>query len=161
HHPSLSPYGLFNCRDGAVQISVGNESLWQRFCAAFDIDPATEGLADNASRVANRPRLIELIEEKFSAFDSDELLAALSEAGIPSALAATLPESYERAQALSQGLTGSGAHPALRDVARPGPPLRFFAAAGGGEAETTRSRHEAPPLRVVSTSPSPEASKNR
>ncbi|MBJ7455428.1 MAG: CoA transferase, partial [Thermoleophilia bacterium] len=25
HHPSIAPYGLFRCRDGAVQISVGSE----------------------------------------------------------------------------------------------------------------------------------------
>ena len=24
HHPSISPYGMFSCQDGAVQISVGN-----------------------------------------------------------------------------------------------------------------------------------------
>ncbi len=27
HHPSISPYGLFRCRGGAVQISCGSESL--------------------------------------------------------------------------------------------------------------------------------------
>ena len=43
HHPSISPYGLFHCRDGAVQIAVGSEALWQRFCAGFGLDPDTEG----------------------------------------------------------------------------------------------------------------------
>ena len=40
HHATLAPYGLFTCRDGAVQISVGNEKMWQRFCEAFDLDAA-------------------------------------------------------------------------------------------------------------------------
>ncbi|MDN6123674.1 MAG: CoA transferase, partial [Brevibacterium sp.] len=146
HHPSLSPYGLFNCQGGAVQISVGNENLWQKFCAAFDIDPATEGMVDNSSRVANRPAVIELIESKFAAYGSDELLAKLADAGIPSGTVRTLEEVYSWDQALSQGLKVSVDHPVLGDIDLPGPPLRFFDADGEAEVETTRTTHEAPPL---------------
>ncbi|UVI34488.1 CaiB/BaiF CoA transferase family protein [Brevibacterium spongiae] len=146
HHPSLSPYGLFTCRDGAVQISVGNENLWQKFCAAFDIDPATEGMADNSARVENRPAVIELIEDRFSAFDAADLLAKLTEAGIPSGTVRTLPEVYQWEQALSQGLKVSVDHPVLGDIDLPGPPLRFFDAESSGEVETTRTAHDAPPL---------------
>ncbi|WP_166972057.1 CaiB/BaiF CoA transferase family protein [Brevibacterium atlanticum] len=146
HHPSLSPYGLFACRDGAVQISVGNENLWQKFCAAFDIDPAADGFADNASRVANRPALIEVIEDRFGAFDSAELLEKLTAAGIPAGTVRTLPEVYEWDQALSQGLKVSVDHPVLGDIDLPGPPLRFFDADADGEVETTRTAHDAPPL---------------
>ena len=124
HHPSLSPYGLFNCRDGAVQISVGNENLWQKFCAAFDIDPATEGMAVNSERVENRPAVIELIEDRFSAFDAADLLAKLTEAGIPSGTVRTLPEVYQWEQALSQGLKVSVDHPVLGDIDLPGPEMK-------------------------------------
>ncbi|SMX74193.1 CoA-transferase family III [Brevibacterium sp. 239c] len=146
HHPSLSPYGLFRCDDGAVQISVGNENLWQKFCAAFDIDPATEGMGDNASRVANRPAVIELIESKFAAYGPDDLLAKLGAAGIPSGTVRTLQEVYSWDQALSQGLKVSVDHPVLGDIDLPGPPLRFFDADGEAEVETTRTAHDAPPL---------------
>ena len=43
HHPSIAPYGLFHCRDGAVQIALGSEGLWKRFCEGFGLDPAAEG----------------------------------------------------------------------------------------------------------------------
>ena len=43
HHPSIAPYGLFHCRDGAVQIAVGSEGLWRRFCEGFGLDPAADG----------------------------------------------------------------------------------------------------------------------
>ncbi len=62
HHPSIAPYGLFRCRGGAVQISVGSDGLWQRFCGEFGIDPAREGFATNAERVANRAATIVLVE---------------------------------------------------------------------------------------------------
>ncbi|GGC27259.1 CoA transferase [Brevibacterium sediminis] len=146
HHPSLSPYGLFNCRDGAVQISVGNENLWQKFCTAFEIDPATEGMAVNSERVDNRAAVIELIEDRFSAYDAADLLNRLTEAGIPSGTVRTLPEVYQWEQALSQGLKVSVDHPVLGDIDLPGPPLRFFDADSSGEVETTRTAHDAPPL---------------
>ena len=146
HHPSLSPYGLFNCRDGAVQISVGNENLWQKFCTAFDIDPATEGMAVNSERVDNRAAVIELIEDRFSAYAAADLLNRLTEAGIPSGTVRTLPEVYQWEQALSQGLKVSVDHSVLGDIDLPGPPLRFFDADSSGEVETTRTAHDAPPL---------------
>src|SRR5688500_11552856 len=58
HHPSIAPYGLFHCRDGAVQIALGSESLWRRFCEGFGLDPDAEGLATNEQRVAVRERVI-------------------------------------------------------------------------------------------------------
>ncbi len=62
HHPSICPYGLFHCRDGAVQISIGSEGLWRRFCAGFEVDPLTPGLASNSERVANRDQTIAVVE---------------------------------------------------------------------------------------------------
>ena len=56
HHPSIAPYGLFRCRDGAVQIALGSEGLWRRFCEGFGLDPAAPGLATNPERVARRDR---------------------------------------------------------------------------------------------------------
>src|SRR5699024_11810472 len=55
-----------SCRDGAVQISVGNEKMWQRFCEAFDLDAADPRFATNGERFANRDELISQIEERRS-----------------------------------------------------------------------------------------------
>src|SRR6476660_1123733 len=63
HHPSLSPYGLFECRDGMVQIACGSEALWTRLATAFGIDPATPGLATNRERVARREDVIRLLAD--------------------------------------------------------------------------------------------------
>jgi formyl-CoA transferase len=30
HHPSIVPYGLFRCGEGAVQIACGNDAQWQK-----------------------------------------------------------------------------------------------------------------------------------
>lgn len=146
HHPSLSPYGLFHCKGGAVQISVGNQNLWHKLCAAFDIDPETQGMATNAERVANRPAVISVIEERFRDYTAEELLEKLAAAGIPSGIVRSLQEVYQWEQALSQGLKISVEHPVLGEIDLPGPPLRFFDADTAGETESTPRAHLAPPL---------------
>ncbi len=54
HHPSITPYGLFHCAGGTVQLSCGSEGLWRRLCAEFDLDPDAPGMATNGERVARR-----------------------------------------------------------------------------------------------------------
>jgi crotonobetainyl-CoA:carnitine CoA-transferase CaiB-like acyl-CoA transferase len=143
HHPSITPYGLFHCRDGAVQISVGSEGLWRRFCAAFDLDPDADGLATNPERVGARDRVIQLVEGAFAEWDAEPLLARLAEVGVPAGKVRTLDEVYGWEQTRSQGLVVDVDHQTLGPVALPGPPLRFFTATG---EETTRTDHAAPPV---------------
>jgi formyl-CoA transferase len=143
HHPSISPYGLFHCRDGSVQIAVGSEGLWKRLCAGFDIDPATPGLATNGERVASRERTIEVVEAAFADWDAEALLARLAEVGVPAGKVRSLDEVYEWEQTKSQGLLIDVEHASLGTLTLPGPPLRFFDASG---SETTTREHAAPPL---------------
>ena len=142
HHPSIAPYGLFHCKDGAVQIALGSESLWRRFCDAFVLDPAAEGLATNAERVAHRDRVIEVVEAAFADWDAEPLLARLDEVGVPAGKVRTLDEVYGWDQTQSQRLLMEVEHATLGRLTLPGPPLRFFAADG---SEVTREDHAAPP----------------
>ena len=143
HHLSISPYGLFRCRDGAVQISVGSEALWVRLCTAFDLDPTAEGMATNADRVAHRDEVIALIERAFASWDAEPLLARLAEVKVPAGKVRRLDQVYEWEQTRSQGLLIDVDHATLGPITLPGPPLRFFADDGG---EVTRIEHRAPPV---------------
>jgi crotonobetainyl-CoA:carnitine CoA-transferase CaiB-like acyl-CoA transferase len=143
HHPSICPYGLFDTADGAVQIAVGSEGLWQRFCQGFDIDPATEGMESNPERVANQKRVNELVQSVFALYATDELLDKLDRIGVPAGRIRSIREVYEWDQTRSQGLLIGVEHDTLGAIELPGPPLRFFDAAGD---ERTRRRHTAPPV---------------
>jgi crotonobetainyl-CoA:carnitine CoA-transferase CaiB-like acyl-CoA transferase len=142
HHPSIAPYGLFRCRDGAVQIALGSEGLWRRFCEGFGLDPVAEGLATNQERVAHRERVIEVVEAAFADHDAEPLLARLAEVGVPAGKVRTLDEVYAWDQVESQGLKIGVDHATLGPLTLPGPPLRFFDDGG----EVTRRDHAAPPL---------------
>jgi crotonobetainyl-CoA:carnitine CoA-transferase CaiB-like acyl-CoA transferase len=142
HHVSIAPYGLFHCADGSVQIAVGSEGLWERFCAGFGVDPATPGLGTNSERVANRDRLIELIEGIFADWKAGDLLLRLADLGVPAGKVRTVDEVYAWEQTRSQGLLIDVAHDSLGQIQLAGPPLRFFDQQG---QEVTRSLHKAPP----------------
>lgn len=144
HHPSIAPYGLFACRDSAVQIAVGSEGLWRKLCTEFDLDPAADGLVTNGERVANRERVIELVEAAFADTDAVDLLPRLAAAGVPAGKVRTLDEVYEWEQSASQGLRLDVDHATLGRITLPGPPLRFFS--GDGATETSRRDHRPPPL---------------
>jgi crotonobetainyl-CoA:carnitine CoA-transferase CaiB-like acyl-CoA transferase len=146
HHPSIAPYGLFRCRDGAVQISVGNERLWQAFCAEFGLDPATPGLAANPDRVAHRGETIAFVEAAFADQDAEPLLRRLSSAGVPAGKVRDLAEVYEWDQLHSQGLVVDVEHAALGSISLPGPAIRFFDIDAAGETERSRTEHTAPPV---------------
>ncbi len=140
HHPSIAPYGLFHCRNGSVQISVGSEGLWRRLCAGFGLDPEEAGLAANSDRVAARDRVIEVVESAFADWDAEPLLARLAEVGVPAGKVRSLDEVYEWDQTASQGLLVDVEHPTLGTITLPGPPLRFF----DDDGEAVR-QHAAPP----------------
>jgi formyl-CoA transferase len=142
HHPSICPYGLFPTADGAVQISVGSEGLWHRFCDGFAIDPDLEGMATNSQRVDRRSDVIDLVSTIFRAYDTESLLKLLDQIGVPAGKVRNVKEVYEWEQTKSQGLLVDVEHATLGTVTLPGPPLRFFEADG---TEVTETRHLAPP----------------
>lgn len=144
HHPSIAPYGLFHCRQGKVQISVGSEKLWKSFAGAFGIDTTRPEFATNADRVRNREKVIDAVEDAFADYEAEPLLARLNEVGIPAGKVRTLDEVYQWEQVHSQGLVIDVDHQVLGKISLPGPPLRFFDP--GDARETTLTSHSAPPL---------------
>lgn len=143
HHPSIAPYGLFRCAGGSVQISVGSEGLWRRFCAGFDLDSDEPGFSSNAERVRNRVELVARIEQRFAEFSPEQLLERLGELGVPAGRVRNIKEVYEWDQVHAQGLLIGVEHASLGQIELPGPTLRFF---DGQEHEATRDRHLAPPM---------------
>jgi crotonobetainyl-CoA:carnitine CoA-transferase CaiB-like acyl-CoA transferase len=141
HHPSITPYGLFECKDGMLQIACGSEGLWVKLATAFGIDPAGEGMATNRERVANREAVNAAVNAAFADHTLAELLTKLDEIGVPAGEVRTLDRVYDWDQTRSQGLVLDIDHPVLGEIEIPGPPIRFDdnAYAGG------RSEHLAPP----------------
>ncbi|BBX64381.1 CoA transferase [Mycobacterium saskatchewanense] len=143
HHPSVCPYGLFPTADGAVQIAVGSEGLWRKFCAGFHLDPEAPGMASNPERVENHKAVNQAVEAAFAGWDTERLLDELKRIGIPAGRIRSIDQVYEWEQTRSQGLLVDVEHPTLGSITLPGPPLRFFDFDG---REAAPVQHQSPPL---------------
>jgi CoA:oxalate CoA-transferase len=97
HHPSIHPYGTYRASDGHLNIAVGNDGLWQRFCAVVDraewrTDPR---FITNVQRVAHRQALDPLIDAVLAQETVGTWSARLSEAGVPAGPINTVAEAIE------------------------------------------------------------------
>jgi crotonobetainyl-CoA:carnitine CoA-transferase CaiB-like acyl-CoA transferase len=144
HHPSIAPYGLFRCGEGAVQIACGNDSQWQRLCAQFGL-AVDAGLTTNPERVERRTEVIRILESAFSSLAASDVLARLEAVGVPAGRVRSIDEVYTWDQTKSQGLVIEVQHASLGPIQLPGPPLRFFDVSGDREVETTAQHHHPPP----------------
>ena len=145
HHPSIAPYGLFRCGDGAVQIACGNDSQWQRLCTELGLE-VDSGLAINPQRVERRTEVIRILEDAFSSLAVTEVIARLEAVGVPAGRVRSIDEVYAWDQTRSQGLLIDVQHDSLGLIQLPGPALRFFDASDEMEVETTLQHHHPPPL---------------
>lgn len=84
-HPSITPYETYQCTDGYLNLGVGNDSLWQRFCDAMGLGDLKDDplFAINADRVRNREALQEKLDAFFGSRDVGSTLEKLKAAGIP------------------------------------------------------------------------------
>lgn len=85
-HNIIVPYGPYDCRDGAVNLGVQNESQWERLCRQVLGRPdllEEPRFASNELRVCNRADLEPTIEQIFSQSSRAEIEALLDAAGVP------------------------------------------------------------------------------
>jgi crotonobetainyl-CoA:carnitine CoA-transferase CaiB-like acyl-CoA transferase len=86
HHPSIAPYGAYQCGDGQViLISIQNEREWKRLCAEVLGDPSIASdsrFASNIARVENRAELDAMILSVFAQHDIQVVTDLLKAADI-------------------------------------------------------------------------------
>ncbi|ADE39117.1 CaiB/BaiF CoA transferase family protein [Candidatus Puniceispirillum marinum] len=86
HHPSIAPYGAYQCGDGQViLISIQNEREWKHLCTGVLGDTAIASdprFHSNIARVENRPALDAMILSVFARHDSDAVIDLLARADI-------------------------------------------------------------------------------
>jgi crotonobetainyl-CoA:carnitine CoA-transferase CaiB-like acyl-CoA transferase len=85
-HPSIAPYGAFNCKDGkAVLLSIQSEREWLRFCGEVLGQPelATDRrFATNMDRAKNAAELDSIISKVLSLLDRESAIAILTQSAI-------------------------------------------------------------------------------
>jgi crotonobetainyl-CoA:carnitine CoA-transferase CaiB-like acyl-CoA transferase len=126
-HASIVPYQTFRSSDGFVNVCCGNNSLYERFCQAIDLDDLAddERFADNGRRVANRATLIPLLERRIGALTTDDVVKRLREANVPVGPINDLAQVFADPTVRHLGLIAEVDHPTAGRVRAPGIPVRM------------------------------------
>ena len=141
-HRLTAPYQLFETSDKRyVAIGTPNDMLFQKFMQTIGLEAhlADPRFATYANRKTNEDPLLALVEPAIRKMNSDELEAALMEAGVPCARVNNFKEVFEHPQIVARGVVKEIEHPRLGtmkvtrnpvlldhdgpDIARPAPML--------------------------------------
>lgn len=124
-HPTIQPYGTYDCADGPINITVGSEGLWRRFAPLVGIDSGDVRFATNGDRVANVDDLEAAMRPFLTSATVDEWISRLDDAGVPAGRVRTMDEVYASPQVAHLGLIDEVDHATLGRIRLPGRPVRF------------------------------------
>jgi formyl-CoA transferase/CoA:oxalate CoA-transferase len=131
-HLNLVPYQPFPTRDGFVNVAVGSEGLWHKFCEALEIPIASDRrFATNADRVRNRALLLELLMPVFARRTTAEWVERLLQAGVPAGPIYRMNEVMEDPQVHHREMVVEVAHPRAGRIRVNGVPVKFSETPGG------------------------------
>ena len=122
----IAPYQAFPCKDGSVMIAAGNDGIFRRLCEALDPELASHpDFASNASRVANRARLADMLTRRTRRFSTDPLLKLLRRHRVPAAPVHTVASALADPQTEATGMLRRCAHPTIGDYVDIPMPVRW------------------------------------
>lgn len=126
-HAGVVPYGAFPTRDGWAFISAGNQSLWERFCAAAGAEDliSREGFGSNPERSANRPIVNGAVGEVTRGFTTVALIERLTAAGVPCSAVNSVPDMVDDPQVKALGLIESMDHRTVENFEVVNLPITF------------------------------------
>ncbi len=133
-HSLSAPFGTYPAMDGHFAVAVLNDRLFAAFCEVIG-QPDLVGdprFATDPLRRENEPALAERIEVWAGERCVAEVVARLSEAGIPASEIQSVAQAWGSAQAVERGLSSEVVHPDLGRLNVPEQPVHFSGARRGG-----------------------------
>jgi succinate--hydroxymethylglutarate CoA-transferase len=126
-HPTIVPYTTFPASDGPIAIAVGNDGQFVSLSKLLGHPEwaLDERFKTNASRIANRDSVEQLIEHETLKRPGAELLDALRDAGIPAGRVNTVAEALADEHALARDMVMHIQHATVGDFTTLGIPLRL------------------------------------
>lgn len=131
-HPSIAPYEMFETADGYMNIGVGNEGLWKKFCSATELPDLCDDprFATNEDRLRNYTPLRSLLEAKLKTRSRADWQRIFEEAGIPCGPIRTVREVFEDPQIQAREMIAHVSHPTIGDLKLTGIPIKLSESPG-------------------------------
>ncbi len=125
-HPNLCPYQAFQTQDGYLNVAVGSEAIWKRFCEVVDPSLGDDPrFRTNADRVRHRAQLVPLLQARFLERPTREWTRLLDEAGVPNGPIYTVSEVFADPQTAHRGMRVELDHPRAGRISVTGVPVKL------------------------------------
>ena len=142
-HPTICPYETFKASDEYINIAIGNDKLWQKFCdvlAPLEKNSLTGlGLKEikddpkfssNPKRVENRDKLFLIIGKIIREKKAQEWLKIFDDEGIPAGPILSVDKVLSHPQVLAQEMVVEVNHPKSGKIKLTGIPVKLSATPG-------------------------------
>ena len=125
NHPTSTPTGVYETRDGHINIGVAGERIWRRFCDAIEAKDLldTPEYGTNAGRLKHRDRLNAEINRRLQRHDSKTWLERFHRASVPCGEINSIDEVFADPQVEHLGIAQTVDSPALGRIALVGQPV--------------------------------------
>ncbi len=139
-HPVIVPYQAFKARDVYINIAVGNDQLWGKFCKAAGLEGIVNDprFATNAKRVQNRDEVVKVVGDLIATKNGEEWLKILTDAGIPCGPIYTVDKIFSDPQVIHRQMVTELHHPKAGTIKVTGNPVKL--------SDTPGEPSVAPPL---------------
>ena len=117
-HPTQVPMGMFNAKDGHVNIAAFGGQMWQRFCDALNATALLQhpDYQSIGSRTRHRDQIKADMNAITETFSVAELVQRLNEAGVPCGPINTIKEAFENPQVQHLGMAVPAPHEEMGDL---------------------------------------------
>jgi len=126
-HANIVPYQVFRTREGHMVLAVGNDRQFAKFCAIAGCPELAndERFAKNADRVRNREILVPMLQEVLLRRTTQEWVAPLEAAGVPSGPINDIAQTFEHPQVRHRKMKVDLPHPQSGTVPSVANPIKF------------------------------------
>ena len=113
HHPLTAPMGVYRAKDGHLNLAVGNDDMWGRFCRALGLPELADDprFAKAAARLKHRAAMDEILEAALAKKPATEWVELLNAAGVAGGPIYTLDQVFADPQVVQSGLVHELTHP--------------------------------------------------
>ena len=117
-HPTQVPMGMFNAKDGHVNIAAFGGQMWQRFCDALNAKALLQhpDYQSIGSRTRHRHQVKADMNAVTENFTVTELVRRLNDAGVPCGSINTIKEAFENPQVQHLGMAVPAPHEEMGDL---------------------------------------------
>jgi crotonobetainyl-CoA:carnitine CoA-transferase CaiB-like acyl-CoA transferase len=126
-HANIVPYQVFRTREGHMVLAVGNDRQFAKFCAIAGCPELASDarFAKNADRVRNREILVPMLQEVLLQRTTQEWVAPLEAAGVPSGPINDIAQTFEHPQVRHRKMKVDLPHPQSGTVPSVANPIKF------------------------------------